>query len=118
MIFQLIIVTVLMVITSYAFLQKKSAPVVSISVILLSIFGLIFAVAPNLANKIAEMVGIGRGADLITYCFILTTFIAIFNLHLRFRKNEERLTKIVRAMAMLTALKPVVKNNSDDKFNR
>lgn len=106
MIFQSLLVVVLFVIIVYAYFQLRSAPPVAISALLLAVLGLFFALAPEASNEIAKLVGIGRGADLIVYCFILTTFVAIFNLHLRFRAYEGRITAVVRELAILTASHP------------
>ena len=38
--------------------------------------------------------------------FIMISMVAIFNLHLRFRANEECLTRVVRALAILTVQVP------------
>jgi small membrane protein len=106
MIFQVLLVVALCILVVYAYFQRRNAPLIALSVFILTLCGLVFAVAPNISNDLAHFVGIGRGADLIVYCFILISLAAIFNLHLRFRLNEERLTQLVRAFALLTAQKP------------
>ena len=44
-----------------------------------------------------------HGADLVLYCFVLITFAAIFNLHLRLRAAQETTTALARALAVATA---------------
>jgi hypothetical protein len=102
MIFQVLLVIALCILAVYAYFQRRNAPLIAVLVFALTLCGLALAVAPNIANDLAHFVGIGRGADLIVYCFILISLAAIFNLHLRFRLNEERLTRLVRALALLT----------------
>lgn len=103
MIFQLLLLVALAMIAIYAYFQRKRSPYVSALVVVIGLLGLPLVSDPDLANRIARSVGIGRGADLILYCFVLVTLIAIFNLHLRFRATEQRLTRIVRDAAITRA---------------
>ncbi len=103
MIFQLLLLVALGMIAIYAHFQRKRSPYVSALVVIIGLLGLPLVSDPDLANRIAKSVGIGRGADLILYCFVLVTLIAIFNLHLRFRATEQRLTRIVRDAAITRA---------------
>ena len=103
MIFQVSLILALGLLTLYACLQWRKAPAVSAAVLALTLTGMVLGVAPDLATRVAHLVGIGRGADLVIYCFILIALVALFNLHLRFRASEANLTKIVRAFALLSA---------------
>jgi small membrane protein len=62
--------------------------------------GLALVVSPELANRIAHSVGIGRGADLITYLSTLFLFFIVFNLYLRIKAQDQRTTKLARALAL------------------
>ena len=62
--------------------------------------GLAFILNPELSNRLAEMVGIGRGADLILYLSTLFLFFICFNLYVRFREIEEQIVVLVRQMAL------------------
>jgi hypothetical protein len=70
--------------------------------------GLVFIVWPELTTRLANLVGIGRGADFIFYLSTLFLLFVSFNFYLRFRKYDEKLTTIVRELALL---KPVVKSD-------
>lgn len=117
MMFQVLLVVALCILAIYAYFQRRNAPLIAGSVFALTLCGLVLAVAPNIANDLAHFVGIGRGADLIVYCFILISLTAILNLHLRFRLNEEHLTRLVRAFALLTAQQSEASTggNTDDR---
>ena len=106
MIFQFLLVIALFCIAVYAYFQRRSAPVVALVVALLAFGAMPLVIRPELANRLANLVGIGRGADLLLYCFILISLAAIFNLHLRFRENERRMTAIARGLAIATATVP------------
>jgi hypothetical protein len=62
--------------------------------------GIVLALQPNLATRVANVVGVGRGTDLLVYVFILYSL--FHNLHVgsRLRSIEQQLTQIVRAAAI------------------
>ena len=62
--------------------------------------GIVFILQPDLTTTIANVVGIGRGADLIFYLSTLFLFFLCFNYHVRFMALEEQLTRIVRELAV------------------
>jgi hypothetical protein len=100
MIFRTVLIAGLLIIMVYAIFQRYRSPVVATGVLAASVFGIVFSISPELANKVAHGVGIGRGADLVLYCFILIMLAAILNLHLKLRSQHESLTEVVRAHAM------------------
>ena len=103
MIFKFFLILALGVLALYAYFQSRRAPMVSLSVLGLAAIGIVLAAAPDLATTLAQTVGIGRGADLVIYCFVLISLAAIFNLHLKLRANETNVTQLVRAIAMMNA---------------
>jgi len=62
--------------------------------------GIGFILDPDLTTTIANLVGIGRGADLIFYLSTLFLFFLCFNYHVRFMALQEQLTRIVRELAV------------------
>lgn len=106
MIFQAVLIAALIIIFLYALSQNKRAPVVSLVIAISAVVGSAFVVWPNLATGVAHFVGIGRGADLILYCFVVVTLLAIFNLHLRLRAESEIVTELVRRNAITEAQPP------------
>jgi small membrane protein len=64
----------------------------------------IVAVAvPGLLAWLANVLGIGRGADLTLYAAILFMFAGFFVLYLRYRRVAEQLTTVVRHLAIMEA---------------
>lgn len=55
---------------------------------------------PELLVRAAHFLGIGRGADLVLYLSVIFSFSAFFITYLRFRRVDEQLTTIVRAIAI------------------
>lgn len=110
MIIQTLLLASLGLIFIYAVMQKKRSAVVSVAIATLSVLGGILVVAPELANSSARFIGVGRGADLILYCFVVISIAAIFNIHLRLRKDHEVLTALAREFALQGAKEPEHRN--------
>ncbi|GAA1352275.1 DUF2304 domain-containing protein [Falsarthrobacter nasiphocae] len=61
---------------------------------------------PALLQRIANLVGVGRGTDLVLYAFIVTLLIFMATTYQRFRVQEVALTKLARTIALKEADKP------------
>jgi hypothetical protein len=57
-------------------------------------------IIPETTSFLAELVGIGRGADLVVYLSIVLVFYIIFQMTIKMEKIERNVTKIIRAMAL------------------
>lgn len=90
----------------YALSQRRRTPLVAIAIAAGAVIGAVLVAAPGMATDVALAVGIGRGADLVFYVFILLTLAAVFNLHLRQRAQLETLTQLTRTLALMTARQP------------
>lgn len=73
--------------------------------IIVAIAGVLFVVFPSAADKLAHIVGVGRGADLIMYVSIMFFFVAGIILYSRIRKIEAEQTELVRKIAVQRAEK-------------
>jgi len=51
---------------------------------------------PDITQRLADLLGIGRGADLIFYLSILILFYLIFKIYIKIEKIERNITKVVR----------------------
>lgn len=68
--------------------------------------GLFFVWLPEQANDLAYLLGVGRGADLLLYCWILTSLIVALNLHVLIRANLRLTTELARQLALSHPLEP------------
>jgi small membrane protein len=102
-IIQALLLPVLASILFYAISQRRRSRLLSAAMMIITLVGGVFVLFPGSTQAIANSVGIGRGADLVTYCFILVTLVAVFNLHLRLRASAELITELARAIALSTA---------------
>lgn len=56
--------------------------------------------APNATTQVANVFGVVRGADFISYCGVLGGLIGFSLVYLRFRHLERQLTLLVRELAL------------------
>ena len=87
----------------YAWSEQRRAPLVATSTIGVVICGLYLVWFPSHANMLAELAGVGRGADLILYLWVLISLLIVFNLHLKLRAHLELITDLAREIALLQA---------------
>jgi hypothetical protein len=58
---------------------------------------------PDDVSYLANLVGVGRGADLVLYLLVVAFVFAVVNFYLRMREAERRLTDLARAIALREA---------------
>ena len=99
----------------YAWSEQRRVPLVAICTMIAAAAGLYFVWFPSHANMLAELIGIGRGADLIMYLWVLISLLNLFNLHLKLRSQMELITDLARELALLRAeLSREDKQSSDE----
>ena len=62
--------------------------------------GGVLVLFPDVMQTIANIVGIGRGVDLVVYLALMILFIALFYVLVRLERIERDITKIVRSLAL------------------
>ena len=87
----------------YVFGLGRAVRTVRLSLFALVLTGLLFIWIPELANRIAHLLGIGRGADMMMYVWILMSLFLILRLHIKLRENTELMTKLAREYALDSA---------------
>jgi len=68
--------------------------------------GAVMILWPELANRFAGILHVGRGADLLLYFTVLCGVLVAANFYFRFKQNEQVLITIVRQLALLTPMRP------------
>jgi hypothetical protein len=64
----------------------------------------VYAVArPDDVNRLAHLLGVGRGADLLLYALIVAFVFAMLALYMRIHDDERRVTELARAVAIRDA---------------
>jgi hypothetical protein len=87
-------------------LIRRTAPWVGITMASASAIGIYFAWMPDDLGRIAHTLGVGRGADLLLYVWVVVSFLALVALMLRLRALNEQLTELTRKLALATAQPP------------
>lgn len=65
--------------------------------------GSVAVTSPHAISWLAHALGIGRGADLLSYLTALAMTMAFFYMYVRFRRVERQLTLLVRRLAIHNA---------------
>lgn len=84
-----------------AILQRHIALPVRLAIYAALVLGMVFTWAPDLSNSIAHMVGVGRGADLLFYLWILISMLMLLMIYLSFQRMSQRIVELSRAIALL-----------------
>jgi small membrane protein len=103
MIAQLILSALLGGILLYAWLEYRRAPAIGLLSVVAALTGLYFVWVPEHATRLAALVGIGRGVDLILYVWVVISLIVLLNLHLKLRQQTEVITVLARELAIANA---------------
>jgi len=103
MIAQVVLTTLLAGILLYAWIEYRRAQAIGLLAMLAALTGLYFVWMPAHATKLAELVGIGRGVDLILYVWVVISLIVLLNLHLKLRAQKEMITILARELAIANA---------------
>jgi hypothetical protein len=103
MIAQFVLSILLAGILLYAWTEYRRSPVVALLTLFVAGAGLYFVWVPDHSTQLAELVGIGRGVDLILYTWVCISLIVLLNLHLKLRTQMELITTLARKLALAHA---------------
>jgi hypothetical protein len=85
------------------FLRRNRLPVHIMLVFVMLGGGAVAVVFPQLTNDVATAVGVGRGADLITYLVEVGVLFVLLHYYTKFVELQRQLTQLVRELALLRA---------------
>ena len=68
---------------------------------LLWIIGGVAVIYPDSTGRLAEIIGVGRGVDVVVYIAIVILFYLLFKMYNRTNTMEKEITKLVRTIALL-----------------
>jgi small membrane protein len=103
MIAQVVLSLLLGIVLVYAWAEYRRSPIVAALSCAVSLMGFYFVWIPSHATRVAELFGIGRGADLVLYLWVCISLIVLLNLHLKLRTQHELLTALARSIALANA---------------
>lgn len=102
-IFQVALIIFFALAAAGAFLRHKRNEITASRAAGWIFFWILAAVAiilPGAPDYLAHAVGIGRGADLVSYVSLTVLFYLVFSLYVRLNKIEKQITKVVRDEAL------------------
>lgn len=122
MIIQPLLTTGLLLCLIYAFLQRRRSRLVSGALAIVSIAGIYLVLEPDRANELAHLVGVGRGADLIVYCWVVISLMVSVNLQFKIMALRSDITALARELALRNPLQnpgpPVVTGTARAEVDR
>jgi len=107
----LLILIVIIAIVYFSRLRRKTWD--RLIVILFILTGAVLIAVPDLSTAIAQLVGVGRGADLLLYLGIVGLSFVCLLLYAKLRQMETTLTELVRLVALQNAISPEAEQNPE-----
>ncbi|UOE44496.1 DUF2304 domain-containing protein [Agromyces larvae] len=77
-----------------------------IALLMLFLAAVVAVLFPQLINGLANLVGVGRGTDLLLYGLIIVFVGHTISTSLRFRQQEREITQLARSVALANASRP------------
>lgn len=85
------------------FLRRNRLPFHIMTVFALIGAGAAAVVFPGLTDDVARFVGVGRGADLVTYVAIVAVMFVLLHYYTKFVELQQQVTKLTRELAIARA---------------
>lgn len=95
-----------LLVIAYGLREWRHSRLVGFSLIVISLVGTFFVWFPVVADRMAALAGVTRGADLVLYCYSATSFVLLLNLALKQRELQQSITGLARHISLSTARLP------------
>lgn len=109
LIIQLILVAVIIAIAAWLMVKRgtKQLAVRRLLVLAFAVFAVVAVMVPSIVTRLANLVGVGRGADLLLYATVVVLLGMIALQEARAKNEEKRTTHLARRLALDEAPDPV-----------
>ncbi|MBI5371109.1 MAG: DUF2304 domain-containing protein [Sphingobacteriales bacterium] len=97
---KILLITGVAFIAVYFFVRLRNSLFDLLLLLLLLCTAVVFILFPELTNRLAHKLGVGRGADLVFYTSIILFWFVLLKLYARLRKLEQVITTLVRKDAL------------------
>ncbi len=107
--FQIGAILVLALVSAFtvrAMARHRLTPLAGTLWLALWLTGAIAIAWPDVTVRVARMVGIARGADLVSYLSILAMLFGFFVVNVRMRRIESQITRLARELALRAPEEP------------
>src|SRR5689334_9858989 len=103
----LVLIQVVLMVAVLAFVARlfrsngaRAQAIRRIGLVAFAAFAVVSILLPNVWNRIAQLVGVGRGTDMVLYALVVAFLSFTVTTYLRFRDLETRYTKLARRLAL------------------
>jgi small membrane protein len=100
---QILLILALLVFILYV-IRLRSLFLDRILLLLITACGIFLVINPELASRIANLFGIGRGADLLLYLFVIAGLFFAVGVSSENKRLQRQITELVRHIAISNAL--------------
>ena len=99
---QIVLLALIAGLVVYSFRGRSVSRDRAVTLVLAAVGG-VLVLWPGLSTTVAQWLGVGRGADLVFYLFVLFCLFRFVGIAGDQRRLDDRLTTVVRELALLTA---------------
>ena len=106
MIIQIILILAASILVTYALTNRDThsgRAGKKIALMLLAVGMIIAVLFPGITNNIANLFGVGRGADLLLYLTVVVFIFYVLNNYLSQQKQRDEIYRLARKLAVLDA---------------
>jgi hypothetical protein len=96
---QFVLIAGIVLISVYMY-RRRHTVFDGVLVVLFMATGVFFVIYPEITNKLAHLVGVKRGANLVFYTGFLFLFFLVIKLYSRSKRLEQQLTELIRQMSI------------------
>jgi len=101
------ILIVLLLLVSYVYFSRfRSGLRDRVLILFIALLGIVMTVVPDFTTTVANLIGVGRGVDLLFYMAILGLSFMCLLLYSKIRDLEASITTLTRALAIKKARSP------------
>jgi hypothetical protein len=98
---QIVLIASLVIAGAVSWLVLKKALFIRMFFLVQFVLGVVFVACPELTTKLALLLGVGRGADLILYFLVVFVYFGGLCILGKFRQLERQQTLLARELAIL-----------------
>lgn len=98
--FQILLTFFLLLVVIYGAAPTSASRGVRLVVALVGLAAVVTVWHPDLASRAASLLGIGRGSDLILYCWMVISFGLFIRISVQLRRQQVLITQLARRIAV------------------
>ncbi len=99
---QIVLIAVVVAVVARLFRSRsaRAQAIRRVGLLLFAAFAVVSILFPDVWTRMARMVGVGRGTDMVLYALVVAFLSFTVTTYLRFRELETRYTKLARRIAL------------------